>query len=79
MSREEIIEKLQEIMEYTLGTAPEFSESSRLVEDLGFTSIDMLYMVIACEESFSIRFEKIGVLDIATVGAAVDYIEGKLK
>ncbi len=79
MTRTEIIEKLSEIMEYTLGAEPKFSEDSRLIDDLGFSSVDMLYMIIAIEESFDIRFENIGIMDIATVGAAIDYIEAKLK
>lgn len=79
ISRKEIMEKLGEILEFTLGVDPVFDESSRLMDDLGFSSVDMLYMIIATEESFGIRFENIGIMDIATVGAAVDYIEAKLK
>lgn len=79
MSRTEIIEKLHEILEFTLGQDPSFDESSRLIDDLGFSSVDMLYMMIAAEESFGIRFENIGIMDIKTVGAAVDYIEAQLK
>lgn len=79
MSRNEIIDKLREILEFTLGSSPEFTEDSRLIDDLGFSSVDMLYMIIATEESFGIRFENMGVMDIATVGSAVDYIEEKLK
>ncbi len=79
MSRHEITEKLRDILEFTLGSSPEFTEESRLMEDLGFSSVDMLYMIIATEESFGIRFENLGIKDITTVGAAIDYIEGKLK
>lgn len=79
MSRNEIIDKLREILEFTLGSSPEFTEDSRLIDDLGFSSVDMLYMIIATEESFGIRFENMGVMDIVTVGSAVDYIEEKLK
>ena len=79
MTRTEIIDRLREILEFTLGRNPEFDESSRLMEDLGFSSVDMLYMIIATEESFGIRFENVSIMDIATVGVAVDYIEARLK
>ena len=79
MSRTEIISRLQDILQDTLGANPSFTEDSRLMEDLGFSSVDMLYLVIATEESFGIRFENIGVRDVATVGAVADYIEAHLR
>ena len=79
MNRSEIIDKLSEVFEFTLGTEPRFDENSRLVDDLGFSSVDMLYMMIATEESFGIRFENIGVMDLATVGSVIDYIEARVK
>ena len=79
MSREEIILKLTEVMEFTLGSEPNFTEESRLVDELGFSSVDMLYLMIATEESFGIRFENVGVMDLVTVGSVIDYIEARLK
>lgn len=79
ISREEIILKLAEVMEFTLGSEPNFTEESRLVDELGFSSVDMLYLMIATEESFSIRFENVGVMDLVTVGSVIDYIEARLK
>ncbi len=49
------------------------SEQSRLTEDLGLSSVNMLYMIIATEEVFDIRFN-----EFQTVGDVMDYIEGKL-
>ena len=54
------------------------SEQSRLTEDLGLSSVNMLYMIIATEEVFDIRFDDVGVNEFQTVGDVVDYIEGKL-
>ena len=83
MSRTEIIEKLKEIMlaadDRHNDAVYSCAESSNLTTDLGFSSVSMLYMVIAIEEEFGIRFENIGVSDFATLGDVVDYIEGKLK
>lgn len=79
MSRNEIMEKLREILEFTLGSCPAFTEDSRLVADLGLGSVDMLYLIIATEETFGIRFTNMGIMDVPTVGAAVDYIEAMIQ
>lgn len=54
------------------------SEQSRLTEDLGLSSVNMLYVIIATEEVFDIRFDDVGVNEFQTVGDVMDYIEGKL-
>lgn len=79
MNREEIINKLREILEDTLGSTAEPREDLRLMEDLGLSSVDMLYLIIATEETFGIRFENIGIRDVRTVGAVADYLEAHLK
>ena len=83
LTRNEIVEKLKEIMLAADGRNRDAvyscTEESNLATDLGFTSIGMLYMVIAIEEDFGIRFENVGVSDFETLGDVVDYIEGKLK
>lgn len=53
-------------------------EDSKLMTDLGFSSVGMLYMVIAIEESFGVMFENVSIGDFETVGDVVDYLEKKL-
>ena len=80
MTRTEIIEKLKEIIAFANNEqAEKVEESAKILEDLGFTSIGMLYISIAVEESFGIRFDSVGISDFVTVKDLVDYIEGKLK
>ena len=80
MTRTEIIEKLKEIIAFANNEqAEKVEESARILEDLGFTSIGMLYISIAVEESFGIRFDFVGISDFITVKDLVDYIERKLK
>jgi len=80
MTRTEIIEKLKEIIAFANNEqAEKVEESARILEDLGFTSIGMLYISIAVEESFGIRFDSVGISDFITVKDLVDYIERKLK
>ncbi len=55
------------------------SESSRLVDDIGLSSVGVLYIVIAIEEFFDIRFDDVGFADFKTIGDVIDYIERKVK
>ena len=83
MSRTEIIEKLKEILlaadDRNRDKVAACTEESRLVADLGFSSVSMLYMVIAIEEEMNIRFDNVGANDFQTLGDVVSYIEAKLK
>ncbi len=83
MSRTEIIEKLREILlaadDRNRDKVAACTEESRLVADLGFSSVSMLYMVIAIEEEMGIRFDNVGASDFETLGDVVSFIEAKLK
>ena len=83
MSRTEIVDSLKEILlaadDRNRDKVLACTEDSRLVADLGFSSVSMLYMVIAIEEEMDIRFENVGASDFETLGDVVNYIEAKLK
>ena len=83
LSRAEIFEKLKEILLFAdiknQAVIEKCDESTKLVTDLGFNSVSVLYMVIAIEEAFGIYFDDVGVNAFETVGDTVDYIEGKLS
>ena len=83
MSRNEIIEQLKTILvsadARNADAAANCTEQSRLTTDLGLTSVGMLYLVIAIEESFGIRFDDVGMGDFTLLSDVVDYIESKLK
>lgn len=79
MSRNEIKEKLLQVMEMV---APSdgvdwsaVTEQTSLVNDIGLSSVGVLYIVIAIEEFFGIRFENVGFADFKTIGDVVNYIE----
>lgn len=82
MARQEIIEKLKDIIISAdpglEARAVSVSEDTRIMQDLGLSSIGMLYIAIAIEEVFGIRFENVGISDFVTVRSIVDYIEKKL-
>lgn len=84
LSKEEIIVKLKDILLVADGGNAEkigaADENTRLSEDLGLNSVNVLYLVIAIEEVFNIRFDDdTGVDTFKTVGDVTDYIGGKLK
>ena len=79
LSRNEIKEKLTEVMQMVMGDrlpdSSSIEESSNLVNDLGLNSVGVLYIVIAIEEFFGVEFENVGFSDFATIGDVIDYIE----
>ncbi len=83
MNRNEILEKLKEILvaadERGSDLIDSLSEQTRLQDDLALSSVNMLYMMIATEEVFNIRFDDVGVGEFRTVGDVVTYIGGKLS
>ena len=82
LTRQQILEKLKEVLTFVDGTKADIingsDESTRLNEDLGLTSVGMLFTVISIEESFNIVFDDIGMDDLKTVGDVIDYIREKL-
>ena len=84
LSKEEIIVKIKDILLVADGGNADkigaADENTRLSEDLGLNSVNVLYLVIAIEEVFNIRFDDdTGVDTFKTVGDVTDYIGGKLK
>ena len=81
MKRQDIKEKLNDIFKLTLvgdKKEQEYGEDANLTTDLGITSVGMLYMVIAIEEYFNMRFEDVAFGDFVTVKDVIDYIEDKI-
>ena len=83
-TRAEIRNKLDEIFKMAVGgdaaaKLSDFDDGANLVTDLGLNSVGILYVVIAIEEFFSIRFDDVGAGDFETVGDVIDYIEKKVS
>ena len=79
VTRQSIIDQLKEILQYAdakySARLENCSEDAHLINDLGFSSVDLLYMVIAIEETFDIRFENVQLSDVDTLGKVVTYIQ----
>jgi acyl carrier protein len=60
-------------------TEETMNESANLADDLGLSSVGVLYIVIGIEEMFGIRFDDVGFSDFETLRDVIDYIEKKVK
>ena len=83
MSRNEIKKKLQDVIKMAVPAdtidLEGLTEQSNLTTDFGLSSVGVLYIVIAIEEFFGIRFDNVGFADFKTIGDVLDYIEEKTK
>ncbi|MBP3506366.1 MAG: acyl carrier protein [Lachnospiraceae bacterium] len=74
-----VFEKLVELFEKVFEGDVDVSNvnrDSRLVEDLGMQSIGMLYMALAIEEEFGVKFHNDDFAKIKTVEDIINKIEG---
>ena len=82
MNRPEILEKLSEIIrsadETVAQRLPRLEEETRILEDLGFTSIGMLFMAVSIEEIFGIKLDDVNIWELHVLGDVVGMIERKL-
>jgi acyl carrier protein len=79
MSQEEIFQKVQKIVSEQLGVdETEVKPDASFANDLGADSLDTVELVMALEEEFDIEIPDEAAENIATVQAAVDYINSKV-
>ena len=74
---ERLIEVCGAVFEDQLDSAT-VNENSALLEDLGMTSISLLYLAMATEEEFGIKFNNEDFATLRTVGDVVACIERKI-
>lgn len=78
MSQEEIFQKVQKIVSEQLGVdTVNVKPEASFANDLGADSLDTVELVMALEEEFDIEIPDEAAENIATVQAAVDYINSK--
>lgn len=78
MSDSAIFEKVSSIVVDQLGVEKEkVVPEANFQNDLGADSLDTVELVMALEEEFEIEIPDEAAEEIATVQAAVEYIEGK--
>ena len=74
----DIESKVKEIIVEQLGVNEEdVTEEARFVQDLGADSLDIVELVMALEEEFSIEIPDEDADKITNVGSAIEYIKNK--
>ncbi len=79
MSQDEIFAQVKAIVIDKLGVedAEKVTPEANFADDLGADSLDVVEMVMALEDQFSIEIPDEDAEGITTVQEAVDYIKGK--
>lgn len=71
-----MFERVREVLADQLGLEEtEIKPESRLKEDLGADSLDMVELIMAMEEEFNVDIPDEEAQNIRTVADAVDYVE----
>ena len=71
-----MFEKFKELIcNYVDVDADTITEESRFIEDLGFNSYDFMSFLGEVEEMLDVTVDEQDVMNLATVGDAIDYLE----
>ena len=74
------LDKVKEMLANQLNTeADKITEASRIVEDLGADSLDMIEMLMAFEEEFGLSIPDDKAEGLKTVGDVASFIDETLK
>lgn len=74
-----VFETVRTILAKQLEIDPEtISGETRIVEDLGADSLDIVELIMALEESFNIMIDNNEAAELSTIAKVVAYIESRL-
>lgn len=81
MSQDDIFEKVKGIVleQLSLDDDSKVTPGANFADDLGADSLDVVELVMALEEEFNIEIPDEAAENIATVGAAVEYIKEQVS
>jgi acyl carrier protein len=80
MAEKSIEEKVKDIIVEQLGVNPEqVTPQASFIEDLGADSLDIVELVMAFEEGFSVEVPDEDAEKLQTVGDVIKYIEERAK
>lgn len=79
MTTNEILKRVIDLFAAMADTDDEITEESELIEDLGISSMDVLFLISSLEEEFGIKISEKEVRKMATIGDVTEVIEGLIK
>lgn len=75
MTRADILQKLNIIHQQALGFKVSDIDENEKIQNLGINSLTMLYMILAMEREFKIKFNIEEIANLKTVKDLIDIIE----
>ncbi len=73
-----VFDKIREILADQLdANADEMTMDTRIAEDLGADSLDVVEMLMSVEDEFGLEIPDDAIEDLKTIGNVVQYIESK--
>ncbi len=79
MTRDEVLAKVKAVVAEKLNVGEDqVTTDAKFVEDLGADSLDQVELIMALEDDFELKIPEDEAEKLNTVGAAIDYIVGKV-
>lgn len=81
MSELEIFEKLKEIFVLVVNRNADVSKitiKDNIINDLGVSSVGLIYLIVAIEETFGVDMSEVSVNTFQTIEDVIKYIQGKM-
>lgn len=76
MTNKDTLQRVIELFATMADTQNEITADSELIEDLGITSMDVLYLISSLEEEFSVKVPEKAIRKMVTVGDVAETIAG---
>lgn len=65
------------VAQYCPLSADELTSEMRFREDLGMSSLDFATLLGEVEDEFDMEFEDVGLVPVATIGEALEFLEAQ--
>ena len=79
MNTNDILQRVIDLFATIADTEDEITEDSELIEDLGISSMDVLFLMSSLEEEFKIKVSEKEIRKMATIGDVTEVIERLVK
>ena len=79
MEKQKLLQRVIDLFATMVDGDVEITADSELIEDLGITSMDVLFMISSLEEEFQFTFPEKAIQKIATVGDVAEIVAALQK
>lgn len=79
MTTNDILQRVIDLFATMADTEDEITEESELIDDLGISSMDVLFLISSLEEEFKIKVSEKEIRKMSTIGDVTEVIERLVK